>query len=470
MAVDIGSSSTRSALFDDRATPFAKTAASTKYKINYTSEGGAELDPRIVLAATSSCVDRSLRDRGKRPIAGVSGSAFWHGLLGLDRRARLITPIWTWADSRSIPDAAELRQQLDERRIHARTGCMLRSPFWPAKLRWLRRTDPRLFRRVHRWISPSDWIFQELFGTRGCSHSMASATGLYDLGKRSWDHELCRVCGVTAEQLGSIGDGAAPATSGPRALRDALIFPAIGDGAAGNLGSGAARSRVIAINIGTSAAVRMIETNRSGQKTRLPLGLFRYVVDEKRSVIGGAISNAGNLHQWCGRELRVKKAEPISRATAATDPLTVLPFWVHERAPSWPEHLHGVLLGLTQSTTAAEILRATTCSVFYRLAQIVELLESATGRATSIIVGGGILHAPDAVRLLADALGRDICLSTEPEASLRGAALHALVSLGGKDPKPKPGTSVSHDRRLAQKHRARRQRQIALEHLLGGEK
>ena len=467
--MDIGSSSTRSALFDDRAAPVAGSVASRKYAISYTPDGGAELDPAIVLAAAKTCVRQTLRGIGKRPIAAVGASGFWHGLLGLNKQSQPITPIWSWADARSSSDAARLRQRLDEATIRTRTGCMLRSPFWPAKLRWLHRIDPRLFRRVQRWISPSDWIFQELFGITGSSHSMISATGLYHLRKRTWDDELCRVCGVATEQLGTIAEDAPSAIRGPLALRDARIFPAIGDGAAGNLGSGAERPRTIAINIGTSAAVRMVETDLERQQTPLPFGLFRYVVDADRTLVGGAISNAGNLHQWCGRELRVKENEPVSRDLAATDSLVVLPFWAKERAPSWPEHLHGVLLGLTQTTTATEILRATTCSVFYRLGQIVDVLEAATGRANRIVVSGGILHADDALRLLADALGRDIYLSTEAEASLRGAAVHALLGLGREVPRLKLGRRIPHDRRLARKHRVRRRRQIALEDLLGQE-
>ena len=84
-----------------------------------------------------------------------------------------------------MEDAARLREQLDERVIQERTGCMLRASFWPAKLLWLRRTQPKLFRRVARWVSPAEWIFEEIFGVRACSHSMASGTGLYNFaGKR----------------------------------------------------------------------------------------------------------------------------------------------------------------------------------------------------------------------------------------------------------------------------------------------
>src|SRR5436305_5548870 len=101
-----------------------------------------------------------------------------------------------WADSRSKLDAHALRDRLDERAVHARTGCMLRAPFWPAKLIWLRRAQPAIFRRVRYWVSPSDWMLGKLFNGVGTSVSMASATGLFNIEHEQWDQELCSVAAV----------------------------------------------------------------------------------------------------------------------------------------------------------------------------------------------------------------------------------------------------------------------------------
>ena len=250
-------------------------------------------------------------------------------------------------------------------------------------------------------------------------------------------------------------------------IRDAQVFSAIGDGAAGNLGCGANGAGRIAINVGTSAAVRVME-GASGRMRSTPLGLFRYAVDRERTVVGGAVSNAGNLRRWCSRELRIdrKPDTALGRKAAADDALTILPFWVGERAPTWPENLLGTIVGLTQATDAAQIFRAITCAVFYRLAEILDRIETAGGRAKEIIVAGGILKSRASLELLADALGRDVCISSEPEASLRGAAIYVLEKLGS-DPAALPKAKVvRHDRRLAKKHRVRRVRQVALEKVL----
>jgi gluconokinase len=291
---------------------------------------------------------------------------------------------------------------------------------------------------------------------------MASATGLYDLRTKNWHAELCDACGIDPKRLDVIRETSDGIST--RLVPAAQIFHAIGDGGASNLGSGADTGGRVALNVGTSAAVRILTRGRQSA----PFGLFRYAVDRRRFLIGGATSNAGNLHQWCLRQLRLhdSEAKALSRSTAANENLTILPFWVAERAPTWPENLPGAILGLTQSTDAAGILRAVTCATFYRVANILERLESKTGRAKEIIVSGGIVRSKEALPLLADALGRDIGVAAEAEASLRGAAVYVLEKLGyNPAPLPKPRL-IRHDRTLAAKHRIRRARQNTLEQKL----
>lgn len=455
LAMDIGSSSLRTALFTNFGERLLKSTASRQYTLRYSPDGGAELDPHELLRAAKASVKETLRAQARIPIVSVAGAAIWHSLLGLNRDGEPITPIYTWADSRSRADAAELRREYREREIQLRTGCMLRAPYWPAKLNWLQRTNRSLFRRTARWISPGAWIFEKLFGAEMTSHSMASGTGLYNLATGAWDEELCEVSGVRVEQLGPLRDRCLTSSS---ILRDAAICSPIGDGAASNLGSDANRADRIAINIGTSAAVRRVETTPG----KLSRGLFRYVVDERRFLIGGAISNAGNLRQWCLRELRLRENEPLGRVAAAADTLVILPFWVNERAPNWPEDLRGVISGLTPATSAGEILRTANTSTYYQLAEILDRLDPEQ-RADEIIVSGGVLHSKTSLEILADCLGRDLRVCRELESSLRGAAVHALEEGGGKVKPLRGGPVVRHRRDLAQQHRTRRAVQNSLE-------
>src|SRR5205823_8354474 len=60
-------------------------------------------------------------------VQAVATCTFWHSVIGADAGGRAITPLLLWADARSHRQAQALREVLDERAVHARTGCVLRS-------------------------------------------------------------------------------------------------------------------------------------------------------------------------------------------------------------------------------------------------------------------------------------------------------------------------------------------------------
>jgi len=96
-------------------------------------------------------------------------------------------------------------------------------------------------------------------------------------------------------------------------------------------------------------------------------------------------------------------------------------------------------------------------------------METSLGlRSKSVIVSGGILKSAASLKILADALGRDLQMSMEPEASLRGAAVHALAQNRISPPRLRSGRKVRHNRKFAALHFKRRERQITLERLIVG--
>ncbi len=473
LAIDIGTSSLRTALFDARGRRFLRTTAQEAYLLRVTPDGGAELSPQTLRRTFLQCLAKTLRahraDRTLRlrPIIAVGTSCFWHSLLGADNDGRALTPIYTWADSRCREDAARLRAEFSERAIHARTGCMLRSSYWPAKLLWLRSTQPKVFTRVAQWMSPAEWLQRELCGEARCSYAMANGTGLFNPTTLRWDAGLLKRCYISPKKLNALSEE--PLRISTRwarkfpELRETLWFPSIGDGAASNLGSGATKKGVAALNCGTSAAIRLMSHDR---RARVPFGLFGYRVDAKRLLIGGAVSNAGNLRAWCLRQLNLPSdLQKLERALAARPApvhgLTVLPFWVSERSPTWPEDLHGTIIGLKNSSSALDILQATREAVFQRLAQIAELLP-----IQKFVVSGGIQKSPADMQRLADVLGRSLMVCSEPEASLRGAAVFALEKLGVAVPPPPAGRVIHPRLRFTRQYIVTRRRQQRLEELL----
>jgi gluconokinase len=477
LAIDIGTSSTRTALFDIEARRQPNTTAQQSYPLVTSPDGMAELEPGALLGATRACLSETLTRRRMDPqlkardIAGIAVSCFWHSFLGTNAKGEALGRIFTWADSRCRDDAAQLRRDRDEKEVHGRTGCMLRASFWPAKLTWLWRTQERFFNQVKQWMSPAEWLQLQLAGDANCALGMASATGLFDQTTLQWCPRMLKLTRIPVEKLRPLSDAPTPvrgqlAGQFPE-LKGVPWYPGIGDGAASNLGSGATHPGLAAINVGTSAALRVM---REGAEARAPYGLFCYRVDAKRYIVGGPVSNAGNLRAWCLREMRLTEGPELEAALAARPGpdhgLIVLPFWTAERAPTWNEDAVGAIYGMRQSTTALDMLQAITEATYHRIARIHEMVVADEKTAPKLIVSGGIQKSASSLARLSNVLGQNVYANDEAEASLRGAAVYALEKLGFPIADVKLSNPVKPQLKVQRQYREEREKQRKLEELL----
>ncbi len=469
LSVDLGSSSVRAEFYDGSGSREEGTETKLGYELEYTPDGGVTNDADELLDLVARAIDGALEEAGDAPVSGVAMSTFWHSVLGLDSGGRPTTPVLSWADRRAADAARELRQSLDEAAIHRRTGCVLHSSYWPAKLLWLSRERAEAFERTERWVSPGDYIYEQFFGSSHVGTSMASATGLFDQNERRWEGEVIEALPVERSQLSPISDeplrglGEEWARRWP-ALSEVPWFPAAGDGACSNVGSGCTRNDRLALMVGTSGAMRVLW---KADSVEIPDGPWCYRADEKRFVMGGALSDGGNLVEWLRNTLRLP--EEAEKLLAGMEPdshgLTFLPLLAGERGPGWADEANGTIAGLSMSNTPVEILRAAMEAIALRFALIAEIIEAASpGEKEVVATGGGLLHSPTWIGIMADALGRPVTTSGIQEASSRGAALLALERLGeleieetkaplGETFEPDPGRHEIYREALARQQR-----------------
>ncbi len=445
VALDLGTSSARALLFDGRGRNVLGLESQLPYRMTTTPDGGVEIDADRLVDIVAKTIDELLtlveRSQGiLPPVAGVAACTFWHNLMGVDRDGRALTPVYSWNDTRAAAAARELRNRMEEGELHARTGCVLHASYWPAKLAWLRNSRPDLFNRAHRWMSIGEYLYLRLFGRTVCSISMASATGIFNQNECDWDRETLSSLRITLDQLSPLGDmdGALRGLGSEYAGRWPTLagipwFPALGDGACGNVGSGCVTSDQAALNLGTSGALRVAWT---ASEVKIPRGLWCYRVDRRRFVMGGALSNGGDLFAWLQETLRLGPTEEVEaeldRLSADEHGLTVLPFLSGERSTGWHSEARAAILGLSLYTTPIEILRAGLESVAYRFAAIYDLIAREIGRPSQVIASGAaVLRSPAWAQIISDVIGAAISTSAEAEISSRGAALMGLEAIDG---------------------------------------
>ena len=440
LSIDIGTSAVRTALFDCLGRAIEGIEARQPLEIKTTAEGASEADPDLILERTWARIDSVMEQAASlsRRIKGVASCTFVGNILGVNRSSQAITSLTTYADTRAYGEVAGLQAEFEEVAVHERTGCHFHPCYLPAYFRWFAKTKPELFKQVSRWMSIGEYLELKLFGESAVSYSVASWLGLLNRNSLTWDEQLVAALPIRIDQLSPLVDsnhfrrGLRPefAHRWP-ALQDIPWFPALGDGATANIGSGCISPERVALTVGTTSALRAVV---DFPISHIPEGLWCYRVDSRRSLPGGALSEGGSLFSWLTETLKLRSLSEVEQALAKMEPdshgLTILPFLAGERAPGWAGHARATIHGLSLATTPLEILRAGLEAVAYRIAIVFDLLRRLLPSEPQIVASGGaLLHSPSWLQIMADTLGRPVAVSEVQEASGRGAALLALEAL-----------------------------------------
>lgn len=435
LVLDLGTSSLRAMLFDAQARDVEGFTARRSYHADTDDNGKSTFDPRAMFDAFCSVLDE-LTARIDFEIAGVAASSLASNVLGLDANDAPLTAAFLYSDTQNARAVEQLRSARDWTDVYARTGCPLHTGYLPARLVWLRETQPEIFARAARWVSLYEYFMLQIFGRAELSHSFAAWTGLMNHAALDWDEQALNLAGVTRAQFSPLSSAYAgqiglrePYASRWRALASVPWLPALGDGAVANLGSGCADTTRIAVTVGTSGAMRVVQPAQSGE-TRLAHGLWKYRVDETDALVGGSLNNGGNVFAYYRRTFQLPAPSALEPELEAMAPdahgLTVLPFFAGERSPGYRGDARAAVVGWSLGTTPVEIWRATLEAISFRFAAIYDLIREITPAREFIASGAALEYSRVWVQILADVLGAPVTVSGEAEASARGAALVAL--------------------------------------------
>ncbi|HEX8264894.1 MAG TPA: gluconokinase [Pyrinomonadaceae bacterium] len=441
LALDIGTSSVRAALYDSTAKRLDETFVKNARQLVMTDEGGAEIDAETALLQTVAAIDEVLEKAGDKAgkIEFVTASCFWHSLVGIGAENVALTSVFGWADTRSAEFVKTLREKFDENEVHNRTGARFHPSYWTAKLLWLKSNQPDVFEKTQKWLSFADFLAVRFFGEAATSVSQASGSGIFDIRQLVWDEELISFLEIAPEKLPLIADDAetfvlkGEYANRWQSLKNAKWFLAIGDGAANNVGANCVFRKKAALMIGTSGAMRVIYEGEPPQE--IPAGLWCYRLDKRRVCLGGALSDGGGLYRWLKDTLKLTGTDDeIENQIAKTAPdshgLTFLPFLAGERSTNWNAAARGAILGLNSATDAIEITQAALEAIAYRFAAIFEQLNEICEIREVIASGGALRESPVWTQIICDTLNKPMFLPDEREASSRGAVLFALEKVG----------------------------------------
>ena len=452
LGVDIGTTSTKAVLFTTQGKVVAQHAV--EYPLMCTSPGMAEQDPLQIYAAVLEAIRQAVSN-GKaaaEQITLVSFSAAMHSVIAVDREGNLLSNSITWADSRAGEWSNRIRDEMDGRAIYLRTGTPIHPMSPLCKIMWLRHDQPELFARTARFVGMKEYVFYRLFGSWLVDHSIASATGLFNLQQLDWDRGALELLGINANQLSQLVptthhlSGLEPAVAQQLGLLPTTPF-VIGanDGVLSNLGVNAIGPGQVAVTIGTSGAMRTVidkpMTDPSGRT-------FCYALTDKHWVVGGPTNNGGSIFRGVRDELATAEAaaargaglDPYEALTsiaetvpAGSEGLLFHPYLAGERAPLWNADARGSFFGLAMHHRKQHMIRAALEGVIFSLYSILPAVEDLIGPTQRMMATGGFARSALWRQMMADIFNREVVVPESVESSCLGATVLGLYALGKID-------------------------------------
>lgn len=449
LGVDIGTTSTKTVVFTLDGKVVAQHAE--EYPVLCTEPGMAEQDPLQIYEAALGSIAGAVKAAGAAPqdIALLSFSAAMHSVIALDADHGLLSNSITWGDIRASLWAERIKNEFDGNAIYRRTGTPIHPMSPLCKLMWLRHDKPEIFNQAARFVGIKEYLMYRLFGLWVVDHSIASATGMFNLRELAWDQGALDLVQVTASQLPTPVPTTyrLPALPPEMAQRlglatDTPFIIGANDGVLSNLGVNAIERGHVAVTIGTSGAMRTV----IDQPLTDPHGrLFCYALTEKHWVVGGPVNNGGNIFRWVRDELATAEAaaareegvdpyEALTRIAEKVRPgaegLLFHPFLAGERAPLWNADLRGSFFGLALHHGKHHMIRAALEGVIFNLYSILPALEDLIGPTKRMMATGGFARSALWRQMMADIFNREVMVPESVESSCLGAAVLGAYALG----------------------------------------
>lgn len=350
-----------------------------------------------------------------------------------------------WQDLRTHSTSDELRSKYDNEHVRRITGLPISTYFSGVKLRWMIDHVPEvrnaIFDGSALFGTIDSWLIWNLTAEHAHVTDITNAgrTLLMNINSLDWDAEMMQMIGIKREILPDIRScsetfGVLSCTS----LKDVPITGVIGDQQSALVGQSCFKVGEAKSTYGTGCFL-MVNTGLSPTfSTNGLLTTPAYKLGPEAPCVyalEGSIAVAGSAVQWLRDSLGViasaAESEPVALSVPDTGGVYVVPAFTGLYAPWWREDARGTIVGMTQYTTRAHIVRATLESMTFIVNAVLMAVSEDTGNPiTTIRVDGGVSTNNLVMQMQADITGSVVDRPKVTETTALGAAFVAGHAVG----------------------------------------
>ena len=406
---------------------------------------GYDLDTVEVWRCFGEAAREAMAKVGARPqdVLAVSTTGMRHGSVVVDARGEVLLATPT-RDARGAMHGLQLAAERG-REFHERTGHFPAPLFTASRLLWMADSAPELLGRAHAVLGLSDWLAYRLSGKMVAEPSVASESGLFEVGARRWADDLIRSLGLPRHLFPEVvSSGTVLGPLGKDAAAHLGLQPGIpvvtggGDTQCGLLGAGVVDSGQMAIIAGSTMPVQWV-LERGFIDTEARLWTSHHVVQGRWTLEsnGGPSGDmidwlAGVIYSGLGDPAAALFAEASQSVVGAEGIVSTLGAEVFNasrlRLPLGHLTLSPMMVA-DDPSRRRHLSRAVVEGLAFAVRGNLELLQKAVqnGSVQSIRLAGGMSKSAFFAQLLSDVLGVPVEAAQVPECSALGAAICAGV-------------------------------------------
>jgi len=448
LAIDQGTSSTKSLLFDEKGQQVAK-GVETLHTV-YLDNGFVEQDPEDiytnVLQSVEKCLDNFKAGGGNlQDIVACGISNQRETFVIWDEAGKPLHNAVVWQCKRSGEICQQLSSAGYQEEIKNKTGLLIDPYFSATKLMWLHENVAAVQQAIKNgkacFGTVDSWLLYKL--TNGKSYytdyTNASRTLLFNLHQLTWDDSLISLFHLQGIQLpepkpSSFNFGN---TTFSGLFNTPLPITAmIGDSHAAAFGEGCFSPGTAKATMGTGSSILMnIGSEPKFSKHGMVTTVCWSTEDRTDYAFEGVIVSCGSTYEGVKNEVGVMEhsssTEAMANAVADNNGVYLIPAFSGLGAPHWDMNRKASIVGLTFACNKNHIVRAALESIPYQIKDVIDAMEADAGIPLEVLmVDGGVSSNEFVLQLLADLLERRIENIGFADVSALGAAYMAGLKAG----------------------------------------
>ena len=440
IGIDSGTQSTKALVVDTKSGKVLGEGSKVYGLISGLPAGAKEQHPAEWIDATEASIRAALKQARATAdevrAIGVSGQQ--HGFVPLDKKGEVIRPAKLWCDTSTADECEEIMAKLGGLKGSVKElGNAVLSGFTAGKILWLKKHEPKNFRRLAKVLLPHDYLNFWLTGNAVMEFGDASGTALLNVRTRKWSKKTLKAidAGLEAKLPKLISsDQVAGTVQAATARRlglhtDVLVSAGGGDNMMGAIGTGNTRPGVVTASFGTSGTIYAC----AGKPVVDPKGEIAAFCDSTNRwlplLCTMNVTVATELIRKDFKWTHAQYEAAARKAPAGSDGLLLLPYLEGERTPNVPDGT-GVYFGVRAGTfTEKHFARATMEGVTLGMNYGLRRLEKLGVKPTQIRATGGGANSKLWRQIMADIFNAQVVTLKVGEGAAYGAALQALWSL-----------------------------------------